>query len=34
MRMGGFGMFIAQELIDEVIYNQKGNEVILIKHLD
>ena len=34
MRMGGFGMLIAQNLVDEVIYNQKGNEVILIKHLD
>jgi anti-sigma regulatory factor (Ser/Thr protein kinase) len=34
MRAGGFGMLIAQELVDEVIYNQKGNEVILIKYLD
>src|ERR1019366_8022300 len=32
MRMGGYEMFIAQELIDEVSDNQKGNEVILIKH--
>jgi anti-sigma regulatory factor (Ser/Thr protein kinase)/CheY-like chemotaxis protein len=34
MRPGGFGMLIASELVDEVIYNQRGNEVILIKHLD
>ena len=34
MRMGGFGMLIAQKLVDEVIYNQKGNEVILVKYLD
>jgi len=34
MRMGGFGMLIAQRLFDEVIYNQKGNEVFLVKHLD
>lgn len=34
MRMGGFGMLIAQKLVDEVIYNEKGNEVILVKHLD
>lgn len=33
MRPGGFGMLIASQLVDEVIYNQKGNEVILIKHL-
>ena len=34
MRVGGFGMLIAKELVDEVIYNQKGNEVILVKYLD
>ena len=34
MRMGGFGMLIAKKLVDEVIYNQKGNEVILVKYLD
>ncbi len=34
MRAGGFGMLIAQKLADEVIYNQKGNEVILVKYLD
>jgi anti-sigma regulatory factor (Ser/Thr protein kinase) len=34
MRMGGFGLLIAQKLVDEVIYNDKGNEVLLVKHLD
>ena len=34
MRAGGFGMLITCQLVDEVIYNQQGNEVILIKHLD
>lgn len=34
LRMGGFGIMMAQKLVDEVIYNEKGNEVILIKHLD
>ena len=33
IRPGGFGMLIASSLIDEVIYNEQGNEVILIKHL-
>src|SRR5208283_4320605 len=28
MRMGGFGMLMTKKLVDEVIYNQKGNEVI------
>jgi anti-sigma regulatory factor (Ser/Thr protein kinase)/CheY-like chemotaxis protein len=34
MRPGGFGMMITSHFVDEVIYNQKGNEVILIKHVD
>jgi anti-sigma regulatory factor (Ser/Thr protein kinase) len=34
MRAGGFGMLIASSLVDEVIYNEQGNEVILIKYLD
>lgn len=33
MRPGGFGILMAQQLVDEVIYNGMGNEVILIKHL-
>ena len=33
IRPGGFGMLIASSLVDEVIYNQQGNEVILIKYL-
>jgi anti-sigma regulatory factor (Ser/Thr protein kinase) len=34
MRAGGFGMLIVSRLVDEVIYNEQGNEVILIKYLD
>jgi anti-sigma regulatory factor (Ser/Thr protein kinase) len=34
MRPGGFGMLMTSQFVDEVIYNQKGNEVILVKHLD
>ena len=34
MRPGGFGMLIASHSVDEVIYSQNGNEVILIKHFD
>ena len=33
VRPGGFGMLIASSLVDEVIFNQQGNEVILIKYL-
>jgi anti-sigma regulatory factor (Ser/Thr protein kinase) len=34
IRPGGFGMLLTTRSVDEVIYNQKGNEVILIKYLD
>ncbi len=33
MRPGGFGMLIARSVADELVYNEPGNEVILIKHL-
>jgi DNA-binding NarL/FixJ family response regulator len=33
-RAGGFGMLIATHMVDEVIYNEQGNQVILIKHLE
>jgi anti-sigma regulatory factor (Ser/Thr protein kinase) len=32
LRPGGFGVLIAKAIVDELIYNEKGNEVILIKH--
>jgi anti-sigma regulatory factor (Ser/Thr protein kinase) len=31
MRPGGFGMLIAKQVVDELVYNERGNEVILIK---
>jgi two-component system, OmpR family, response regulator len=33
LRPGGFGILIARDLVDEMIYNEKHNEVILIKYL-
>ena len=33
MRPGGFGIFMTRELVDELIYNEAGNEVLLIKYL-
>jgi anti-sigma regulatory factor (Ser/Thr protein kinase) len=33
LRPGGFGMLIVRQLVDEVMYNEAGNEVLLIKHL-
>jgi anti-sigma regulatory factor (Ser/Thr protein kinase) len=33
-RPGGFGMLLTAKLVDEVHYNERGNEVILVKHLD
>jgi DNA-binding NarL/FixJ family response regulator len=34
LRPGGFGILMAQKLVDQVIYGQDGNEVLLIKYLD
>lgn len=33
LRPGGFGILLTKQLIDELIYNERGNEVMLIKHL-
>lgn len=34
MRPGGFGILLVQNMADELIYNQQGNEVVFIKYLD
>ena len=34
MRPGGYGVLLAQKLVDELIYSEKGNEVLLIKYLN
>jgi DNA-binding response OmpR family regulator len=34
LRPGGFGMLIARTVADELVYNEFGNEVLLVKHLD
>ena len=33
MRAGGYGVLLARNLVDELLYNEKGNEVLLIKYL-
>ena len=33
LRPGGFGLLLAKNLVDELIYNEKGNDVLLIKYL-
>lgn len=33
MRPGGFGMLIVRHVVDEIVYNERGNEVLMIKHL-
>jgi anti-sigma regulatory factor (Ser/Thr protein kinase) len=33
LRPGGFGILMAQKIIDELIYSETGNEVVLIKYL-
>jgi DNA-binding NarL/FixJ family response regulator len=31
---GGFGILLSRHLVDELIYNEAGNEVLLVKYLD
>jgi anti-sigma regulatory factor (Ser/Thr protein kinase) len=30
---GGYGILLSRHLVDELVYNEKGNEVILVKYL-
>ncbi|MBI3652387.1 MAG: response regulator [Acidobacteria bacterium] len=34
MRPGGFGIMLAAQVIDELIYNEKHNELIFVKYID
>lgn len=34
LRPGGFGVLITRSLVDELIYSERGNEVLLIKYLE
>jgi DNA-binding NarL/FixJ family response regulator len=33
LRPGGYGLLIAQHLVDELLHSEKGNEVLLIKYV-
>jgi anti-sigma regulatory factor (Ser/Thr protein kinase) len=33
LRPGGYGVLLAKHLVDELVYSEKGNEVLLIKYL-
>ena len=33
LRPGGYGVLLTQKLVDELIYNEKGNEVLLVKYV-
>jgi anti-sigma regulatory factor (Ser/Thr protein kinase)/CheY-like chemotaxis protein len=34
LRPGGLGLLLVQNSIDELLYNEKGNEVMLVKYID
>ena len=34
LRPGGFGLLLAKKQVDDLIYNEQGNEVLLIKYID
>jgi anti-sigma regulatory factor (Ser/Thr protein kinase) len=33
LRPGGFGILVVKQIVDEMFYNERGNEVVLIKRL-
>ena len=33
MRPGGFGVLLARHMVDELIYGEDGNDVLLVKYL-
>jgi hypothetical protein len=34
LRPGGFGLLMVRAKVDELIYNEKQNEVMFVKYLD
>jgi anti-sigma regulatory factor (Ser/Thr protein kinase) len=34
LRPGGFGVLLVRNNIDELLYNEKGNEVVMVKYID
>jgi hypothetical protein len=34
LRPGGFGVMLAKKLVDEVVYNEQGNDVLPVKYVD
>jgi anti-sigma regulatory factor (Ser/Thr protein kinase) len=34
VRPGGYGILLAQHMVDDVIYGEYGNDVLLVKYLD
>ena len=34
LRPGGFGLLLARQVVDEMIHSERGNEVLLIKHVE
>ena len=34
LRPGGFGLLLAKKMVDEVIYGERGNDVLLVKYIE
>ncbi len=34
MRPGGFGIMVVKQIADDLIYSERGNEVVFVKYLD
>jgi anti-sigma regulatory factor (Ser/Thr protein kinase) len=33
LRPGGYGLLLTKHFVDELVYNEKGNEVLLVKYI-
>jgi anti-sigma regulatory factor (Ser/Thr protein kinase) len=33
LRPGGYGVLLTKHLVDELVYSEKGNEVLLVKYV-
>jgi anti-sigma regulatory factor (Ser/Thr protein kinase) len=33
-RPGGFGILLTRNMVDDLLYNQRGNAVLFVKYLD
>lgn len=33
LRAGGFGILLARQMVDEMLYDERGNELVFVKYV-